>query len=146
MKHRQVIAVSFTALVAGCAVGPDYTRPELELRDQHAATLDGDMVPGEVDVAWWRTFEDRTLHRLIDDALAGNQQITVARANLERARARLSEVARLRFPIGDLSGSASREQFSAANFGGQGSLPSQSLYSATLSVNWELDFFGRVRR
>ena len=71
----------FTAgglLLAGCAVGPDYERPDLDLPESHRAD------PLETSAAapvpeWREVFRDETLQELIEQALANNLDVAAAR-------------------------------------------------------------------
>ncbi len=84
------------ALLAGCAVGPDYHGPPapgtappsaFKNRWKVAAPADRDF-RGE----WWRIFRDPVLDRLVVQALLHNQDLRVAVARLDEARA-LNKVA-----------------------------------------------------
>ena len=70
---RTLIAAALLALT-GCAVGPDYQRPEASLPDSYRATqtTSGMQEATTVEKAWWRRFQDDTLNTLVDRALAHN--------------------------------------------------------------------------
>jgi multidrug efflux system outer membrane protein len=129
-------------LAAGCAVQPDYRRPELELPQewQEAAPRPQPAQP------WWRVYADPALERLIDEALANNTDVLVAAARVDEARALLGEARSALKPEVGANASAGRAQSSAAT----GLLPpgvarERSDYRATLDVSYELDVFGRLR-
>src|SRR5690606_17511779 len=81
------------ALVAGCAVGPDYRPPDVPseaARPFAGAGLDhfvDDAVPGE----WWRLYEYDALDAAVREALEANTDLRAAAANLSRAAAVLRE-------------------------------------------------------
>ena len=60
------------ALLAGCAVGPDYERPDLEAPapEEWTATMDDTLPDSTVgaDWRWWEEFDDATLSALVDVA------------------------------------------------------------------------------
>ena len=137
---RRVALVSL--LVAGCAVQPDYRRPEMDLPQawKEAAPRPA---PSE---AWWRVYGDPALERLVEEALAQNTDVLVAAARVDEARALLGEArAGLRPEVG-ANASAARSLSSTAT----GLLPAtvareRSNYRASLDVSYELDVFGRLR-
>ncbi|MEX0606946.1 MAG: RND transporter, partial [Halofilum sp. (in: g-proteobacteria)] len=59
-------------LITGCAVGPDYERPDLSLP---ADWEDPDMLPAEQREdwsSWWERYEDPALEALVERATAEN--------------------------------------------------------------------------
>jgi outer membrane protein, multidrug efflux system len=129
-------------LLAGCAVQPDYTRPELELPQawKESAPRPQPAQP------WWRVYGDPALEQLIGEALANNTDILVAAARVDEARALLGEARSAFKPEVSANASAGRSLSSAAT----GLIPpgaprERSDYRATLDVSYELDIFGRLR-
>ena len=72
-------------LAAGCTLGPDYKRPDLDLP---AASVAADE-PGALFTRerWWEVFHDDALNRLEEAALAHNSNLAQAMARVEEARA-----------------------------------------------------------
>lgn len=89
-------------------------------------------------VQWWRTFGDALLVRLVDDAVAANTDIGVARANLLQARAAREEAAAALWPQVSAGVSAQR----GAPAGGR----TQNTFQAGFDASWEIDLFGGNRR
>src|ERR1700692_2612096 len=80
-------AAAAAAVLAGCAVGPNYTRPETPV-DAHFANAGEPGLKNEDPVErYWTGFADPLLDSLVDDALAHNKDLGVAAANLQAARA-----------------------------------------------------------
>lgn len=143
-------AGALAALLAGCAVGPDYQRPK---------TADGDTVPfvaagagtaaGATASQWWRLYNDPALDRMVQDALTHNTDLQQAVANLGQARGLLNQARAGFFPstaitAGDQYG---RTAFADAASAAQGKrAPNVWTYAAGLDVSYEVDLFGRVRR
>jgi outer membrane protein TolC len=133
------------ATLAGCAVGPDYARPELTtaLPDRYGA---GSAPVADADSAaivrahdrWWVAFGDTTLDRLVGRAVAGNQDLAAATARVLEARAALGGARADRWPAIEVGGTASRSKRSLQAFGGQGTIH-RTLYDANLSTSYELD-------
>jgi multidrug efflux system outer membrane protein len=141
------------AVVAGCAVGPDYHRPQADVPPQwqpdapwHEAVPNDAALKGD----WWRLFQDDTLNPLVERALAGNQDLRVAAARLDQARAQVTVVKSELYPSVGLSAAAGRGKTSANRPLAAYSFPSQSTVQNNFelgpTVTYEADLFGRVRR
>src|SRR5689334_25111127 len=85
------VAVS-SALLAGCAVGPDYVAPKIAAPQAFmgAEAVDARLAAPATSAstdAWWRGFNDPVLDRLVDRALAQNLDLAQAAARVTQARA-----------------------------------------------------------
>lgn len=150
---RGLIAGVLGAMLAACAVGPDYQRPAAEVPPKYqpeapwapAAPADT-LLKGN----WWELFQDSQLAPLVDRALAANQNLKVAAARLDQARAQLLVARADLFPTLSLGASAGRAKDSANRPLSSYSTPNQSTVQNDFrigpSVSYELDLFGRVRR
>src|SRR6266436_3463406 len=135
------------ALLAGCAIGPDYKRPPVAepptFRGQattEAASL--------ADLPWWEVFQDTILENLITEALGNNYDVRIAAARVQEARAQFVVSRSDLYPSLDYSAGVSRGKITPGVAGGPGGpAPSTSnFYSATLAMSWELDIWRRIRR
>ena len=140
MKPRSLATA--VALLAGCAVGPDYERPQLDSPATFASADGAVYGAAEPVLAWWQTLDDPLLHGWLETALLQNHDIRIAETNLRAARAVLGSRRLARYPIATSQLSALEQDASAA----ASLAPDQRFYDASLDVSWELDFFGRVRR
>jgi multidrug efflux system outer membrane protein len=139
---------SMLIVIAGCAVGPDYRRPEMSA----PAAFRGETGPAEAtslaDLPWWEVFSDPALKRLIQEALAGNYDLRIAVARVGQARA-LAGVARADFfPWIDYNAGAQRAR-GVFKFVPELELPAggtDNLFIGGLSATWEIDVWGRIRR
>lgn len=144
VKKLSVLAVS--AVLAACAVGPDYQQPEMPAPDEFVSTDAAQFSTADVESDFWKSFNDEQLNALIEQALTANHDIRIAIASLREARAIRGE-ARLDFaPTVTASGGrtesrASQRQAPLAAIGRD-----QDYYDAGFDAFWELDFFGRIRR
>ena len=102
--------------------------------------------PEEPPAEWWKLFDSPVLDRLVTEALAANTDLRMAAANLERARAALSETRSARFPSTTLAGGASYGRQSGSVAGTPGAGPEGETYDAGVDVSYEIDLFGRIRR
>ena len=145
-------AVLCAAALTGCVVGPNYRTPEpfpgspLALRETTPAEA-----AASLPERWWRLFDDAALDRLVEQALAHNTDVRIAAANLQRARAALSEARAARLPTDQASAGYSRERVSPS---GSGVTPSGALavpidtdfFAAGFDAAYEVDLFGGVTR
>lgn len=142
-KQSLFYVVAAAALLGGCSMGPAYQRPATELPETWtAAPAQGQAMAGE---RWWTVYGDATLERLITEALAGNQDLALATARLDEARA-LARVADAELvPSVDAAFQRDRTRRSnstATRF--PGALENNN-YRAQLNVSYELDLWGRLR-
>ncbi|MBV6836994.1 efflux transporter outer membrane subunit [Xanthomonas campestris pv. merremiae] len=152
---RTLATLVVASLVTGCAVGPDYARPEAPLQDRYIGQADiaqrQAAVPAELST-WWDGFNDPDLSRYVNAALAQNLDLAQAGARVAQARAGLSAATAALLPAGNVSGSATRAYQSLETPLGQvlDSTPNfdrhASVYEANLGASWELDLFGGLRR
>jgi len=143
---RRGALLSAALLLAGCAVGPDYKRPEVqvppEFRGQAPEIPATEKSVG--DLAWWEIFQDPVLQELLRTALAANYDLRIATARVLDARAQVTVTRSFQFP--DVTGNASAAY--TRIFGDRTPFQSKSTFSpvGTLDLAWELDFWGRLRR
>jgi NodT family efflux transporter outer membrane factor (OMF) lipoprotein len=149
-------------LLAGCAVGPDFERPnapsvehytpkELPVRTASVAVtggaaqrfLSGRDIPGE----WWQLFHSAPLNALIDEALKANPTVAAAEAALRQAHELTLAGEGAFFPTVQAGFDTSRNKTAASlsPATASGTLY-YSLYSPQLSVSYVPDVFGGTRR
>jgi multidrug efflux system outer membrane protein len=141
-RWRALGAAGLVAGLAGCALGPDFSRPpvpEPVAWEQPAAA--GESI---ADLPWWQVYGDPVLQDLIRAALAENRDVGIAAARVEEAAAVLGFVRSDQFPALRYEGGATRAQTSEQLGTFPGTLATQYQLAATLS--WELDIWGRLRR
>lgn len=144
MRRRILLLAALALSLAGCAVGPDYQRPELELPAAFAVAAVGDGA-AVVNREWWQAFDDPTLDRLVQVALRHNADMLQAIAAVERADALLREAGAALLPELGTEASAGRSRTSAAA-SPLGSASTHSSFRAVVLTSFELDFWGRLRR
>src|SRR5262245_30990631 len=143
--RRSIGVIALVALIAGCAVGPDYKQPQMATPDQFVGSDTAQFSSADVEHDFWKSFHDETLDALVEQALATNHDVRISLARLREARAVRGE-ARL-----DLAPTVTAGASSADTRASQRQVPSrvtrdQDYYDASFDAFWELDFFGRVRR
>lgn len=141
-------AISLLVMLGGCAVGPDYERPQVDLPTEWTVVGDDDIAPTPRLTRWWERFDDPLLTELIEEAASQNLSLQVAGLRILAARAALNVAAGNRFPQrqavrGDVLRTSVSEN--TAN------LPpglDDGYWEGTFGaeIAWELDFWGKFRR
>ena len=136
-------------IISGCMLGPDYERPE-------TAAVQGDKfirTPAEwVDAndvvavgRWWESFGDPVIGELVEEALENNTDLKAAAASVIEAEALLDQSFGVRLPDISYSANRTRTKMSFSLFGVRQSFYDTS-YSQGLTINYIVDFFGKLRR
>jgi outer membrane protein, multidrug efflux system len=140
---RVTAAILVSALIAGCAVGPNYHRPVVQTpaayRDLSESSPVQPQTASIADLPWWQVFQDPQLQQLVRVALKQNYDLELATERINAERAQLAVTRSNLFPqlSGDANFTGGREQ----NF--------QTYYnflSLAADATFQLDFFGRLRR
>jgi len=151
-RTRLELAAALLLLaLAGCAVGPDYAPPGFALPTNWAnapAEARASSPSASLD-AWWRNFADPRLNQLMEEAVAGNQNVASAKAKIREARAMRRETAGALAP--SLTGSASASESGGAQGAASGASTAaassaSSSFQAGLDASWDLDLFGGKSR
>jgi outer membrane protein, multidrug efflux system len=143
---RIMSSLVLAALLSGCTIGPDYKRPAVARPETFRGQATAEAA-SLADVPWWEAFQDPILKGLIQDALGSNYDVRIAAARVQEARANLGVARSDYFPSLDYGVGASRARMLPGVLGGVGAqAPASDLYSATMSMSWELDIWGRIRR
>jgi len=137
--RTQMIATLVTAgLVSGCAVGPNYARPEVPTPAAFRADIAHADLASLADVKWFELFKDQRLQEMIRTALVQNFDLRDAVVRVELARANLGITRADQFPTIEASAglTAQRSASQSRTFG--------TVASDLLS--FEIDVWGRLRR
>ena len=150
MKYGIALAAMF---LTGCAVGPDYHRPAVQIPQNFRAPqpLAAPKPESVADLKWFEVFRDDKLQDLVRTALERNYDLRAAVANVEAARANLGITRSDQFP--SVSGSGSVELTRLSRDGSftlpQSFAPSQNRNWGQAGLNllsYEIDIWGRLRR
>ena len=143
-KIRPFLALTVAIALSGCAIGPNYFRPASTLPEAAPAVATA-QVP--VNPTWWTLFGDADLNALVDQTLVANQDLQAAIARLEAAEAAAREAGADTLPRIGLEASTGRSKTSGETFNGrkQGGATFDN-NRAALSLSYELDLWGRIRR
>lgn len=148
MNPRLLVFPGFL-LLASCMVGPDFQLPGASggTKWKQSASTAATPLPDN----WWRLFNDRELTRLVDRALAANNDLAAAKARVETSRALVGLDRAKLFPTLDLTGSAGINRASSdalrANLPPGASVPlEQQRYRSTFDLAYDPDLWGRNKR
>jgi NodT family efflux transporter outer membrane factor (OMF) lipoprotein len=132
----------------GCAVGPDFVRPDPPAADRYGSeAIPAQIALGrEISSEWWTLFRSPELDRVLDRAIAANPTLAAARATLVQAREAVNAAQGGLYPEVTATAGASRQR--TAQRTGRTSIGSATanLYSLGVGVSYALDVFGGVRR
>ena len=147
-QPRRLTALCLAALlvIGGCAVGPDYQEPAIEMPDAWHQELVRGLSAGDAGLdTWWTVLGDPVLVGLIDRAGQGSLELRQAFERIAEAMARRGIAVGEWFPSVDSATLYERSQLSEEVLGPLGGTP-RDLYSTGLGTTWEVDLFGRIRR
>jgi NodT family efflux transporter outer membrane factor (OMF) lipoprotein len=133
-------------LLSGCDLAPRYQQPEparvanYKESDWTVAAPSDELPRGK----WWEAFGDPTLNSLEERVSGGNQDLQLAIARFDEARADARVARADDYPNVDATGSASRNRLSGEV---ADPLPRRTYnqYGVGLDLSYELDVWGRVR-
>jgi multidrug efflux system outer membrane protein len=171
MNRINIILAGIAAMFAfGCAVGPDFHKPDPGVPDQFGAATNAmagqQGQPPAADLKrWWETFHDPILNSLIERAVVTNLDVRLAEARVREARGQLDYNRASLSPTVDANASYTRSRTSPNAYGigstaantSSGTMSSSSsaaaafpstvnLYQAGFDAGWEVDVFGGKRR
>ncbi len=138
------------ALLAGCAVGPDYHRPSLDIPAQYH-----DVAPTPSDAAadaasmgdsgWWEVYADADLQALLATALKNNYDVKIAVTRIDAARAQLGSTRLSYLPQVSVDAGAARTKTSEYAL-----LPGYPLINNEAQVqilaSYQIDLWGQLHR
>ena len=153
---RRLGAILLTGWTAACTVGPDYQPDQMDLpstwteAQPNAAPSPGDEAAQRAAAterlkAWWASFDDPLLDRLVAQAIAGNEDLKIARERLVQARAARAIAASADYP--QVNAGASRLQSnSSTTEDWPPGIGQYRTWELGFDASWEIDVFGGIKR
>ncbi len=144
MKNRALLVAVVmlgTLFIAGCAMGPDYERPETTIPEAFEQVTDSG--PSIANLNWWELFGDEQLNALVRIALEQNQDMAIAISRIEEARAALGFVRSDQYPQFEVSAGANRGN---AIPGTSIITPINNNFVLAGNLSFEVDLWGKLRR
>ncbi len=148
----RLIPLLIASLLGGCAVGPDYTKPDIQTPDAWHTAVMGESAsePTAPIQTWWEIFNDPVLNDLIEDARESNLNLQMALTNVREARARLAYMGGQNLPeigaFGRMSTTKLSDHGALSQVAPPGGFQSQGMVVFGLDAAWEIDVFGRIKR
>jgi outer membrane protein, multidrug efflux system len=145
---RRLIALSLiTFLLSGCAVGPNYKRPSVNVPGMYRGAIPPEATQPVAkslgDQKWWEVFEDQQLQDLIHTALQQNYDVRIAATRILQAQAQVGITRADQLPTINAGAQTVDQRSPRTKF-----FPAYetSAHQVDLSLAWELDFWGKYRR
>jgi multidrug efflux system outer membrane protein len=140
---RFLTAILGCISLAGCMVGPNYHRPNIQTPTVYRDLSENPQLQAQAasyaDLPWWQVFQDPKLQELIRIALKQNYDLQLATERIVAARAQLAITRSNLFPQvqgnGNFTGGKDPSFQNTYNF-----------FTLTADAAFQLDFFGRLRR
>jgi outer membrane protein, multidrug efflux system len=143
-KTRLLLAPLAAAVLAACAVGPNYHAPDTKAAERFDS-LETTYSAEQGVAQFWQNFADTELDKLVTEALASNHDLRIAMTRVREARALRRDAAFDLAPSITAGGGYTKTRTSSLNTV-PGSPRETEYYDAGFDAFWELDFFGGVRR
>ncbi len=141
IRARLCWSVVPLALLAGCAVGPNYSKPAVRTPPAYKEAGPW-IVASPADTApkgkWWEVFRDPVLDGLMEQVSVSNETLKAAQARYSQAVAAVQSARAGLFPTVGAGAGATRSR--------AGPGQTERRYNVTLNASWEPDLWGRVRR
>jgi NodT family efflux transporter outer membrane factor (OMF) lipoprotein len=157
-KFAPLAAAVVTSLFAGCAVGPDFTRPEPPHAEQYVvpktvASTDAsvadrqELLLGQSPAnEWWHFFHSPALDQIVERALANNRRLSVEQWSLAQSQELVSARAGGRWPQVDATAGVGRQKYGAQFLGPLPKPPPFTYFSIGATVSYSLDLAGNLTR
>jgi len=138
--------VAALGLMTGCLVGPKYQRPAVDVPQEYRAPAPQQAAQASSlgNEQWWQVYQDPVLTQLIHTAIAQNYDVRIAAARVLEAQAQVGITRANQLP----SASVGADVFSEQNAKVTKLFPPYQVNGGelSLSVIWNLDFWGKYRR
>ncbi|MDQ9169627.1 efflux transporter outer membrane subunit [Oxalobacteraceae bacterium R-40] len=136
------ISLALASVLAGCAVGASYQRPDAampEKWDTTATTIRNDQGSAQTFAAeWWKQFGSAELNQLMEQSLAANHDLAAAASRIRQARASLGITSSTQWPSAELSVSGGK------NRNNQSAIRTTESSQAGITVAYEADLWGGI--
>lgn len=146
MRNLKILVagfILFLVVIQGCKMGPNYERSDTGVDSTMVYRFDDIKEDTVINIAWWEQFQDPNLQQLIEIALVENQNVLIAAARIEEARAFMGFTKADMYPNITINAQGSRNNFiPGANL----EVDARNTFFVAPALNWEIDFWGKLRR
>lgn len=148
-SHLPLACLSACVVLNGCAIGPDYRRPAVDIPETYrqaqgwkAAEPQDDGTPA----AWWELYGDPQLNRLARQVAISNQNVRAVEAQYRQVQALVAASRAAGFPSLGGAFAATRGQGTTNGSTVTPGSPARTTDKLSLSSSWEVDLWGRIGR
>ena len=147
MKNTALLGIlAVLVLETGCTMGPKYKRPAVNVPQEYRTPEPQQAIQASslANEQWWQVYQDPVLTQLIHTAIAQNYDVRIAAARVLEAQAQVGITRSYQLP----SVSLGADVFSEQNPKDTRLFPAYQVNGGelSLSVIWNLDFWGKWRR
>jgi outer membrane protein, multidrug efflux system len=152
VRCSSLLLFATSVLITGCEVGPNYRRPDAALINAQTANAsfigatNAAFSEDQPPDAWWQLYDDPRVDEWVRQALSSNTNLRKADANLARSRASVQEARALRQPSLAVSAGGQYAQLAGEQYLQRITPPRNTYYDTELTVAYDLDLFGGIRR
>ncbi|HEV2172096.1 MAG TPA: efflux transporter outer membrane subunit, partial [Nitrospira sp.] len=141
---RGLALVALSVLLISCAMGPDYSRPDISTSDTFRMAEDQKDLPSLANTPWWELYHDEELQKLIRIALEENKDLKRTVATVDEFAAR-ALVAKTDFAP-QMNATVYAPVFGNSKNVAFPGFPNPFNYYVQGNLAWEIDIWGRIRR
>jgi NodT family efflux transporter outer membrane factor (OMF) lipoprotein len=157
-KFPLLAVIAVTIVLAGCAVGPDFKRPEPPATDQYVtpkSAAASDATPPDRQelllgtspaTQWWHFFHSDALDQIVERALASNRRLTAEQWSLAQSQELANARAGGHWPQVDATAGIGRQKYGAQFLGPLPKPPPFTYFSIGATVSYSLDYTGKISR
>jgi NodT family efflux transporter outer membrane factor (OMF) lipoprotein len=139
-RLKAPLALVLTAVLAGCSLIPTYERPSAPVPAAWSSPPADPAKAVAVTADWWQHFQSPELDRMMDQALAYNQDIAAAIARIDQARAAVRIAGSTLLPSVEGTGTTSEDWVHSHHSWNAG-----NSNQVAVTANYELDLWGKNR-
>jgi NodT family efflux transporter outer membrane factor (OMF) lipoprotein len=153
-----VCGAAWAGALAGCAVGPDYVRPDVNVPATYKSIDAGteaasskDWKPAQPSDAkprapWWEIYGDPQLNALEQQVATANQTVAAAAARFRGARAAVAQARSAYFPTVTANAAFNQTRASSNILYKSSAGVTVPDYLIEAQISWEPDLWGRISR
>ncbi|BBP03586.1 RND transporter [Sulfuriferula plumbiphila] len=155
MNRTTLTTLLAVTILAGCAAGPDFKRPDaphadrytaqplnLERKNPRTASAQQAILGEQLDQAWWQLFQSDALNGVVKRALAQNRSIVAAGYTLAQAQELAAAQAGTLYPRVGMTAGVGREKYGAEFLGTSPKPPPFTYFAVGPTISYSLDYTG----